>query len=80
VVTILSKDFLKLVFASLLIAIPIAWLTASKWLESYPYRIALSWWMFAIAGIIVALVAVTTVGFHAVRAAMSNPVKSLRAE
>jgi putative ABC transport system permease protein len=80
VVTILSKDFMKLVIASLLIAIPIAWFAASKWLENYPYRIALSWWMFTVAGLLVALIAVATVGFHAIKAATANPVKSLRTE
>lgn len=80
VVTILSKDFLKLVIASLLIAIPLAWLAAGKWLENYPYRITLSWWMFAMAGIGVSLVAIVTIGFHALKAAVANPVKSLRTE
>jgi len=80
VVTILSKDFLKLVIISLLVAIPLAWLAAGKWLENYPYRINLSWWMFVMAGIIVSLVALLTVGFHAFRAALANPVKSLRSE
>jgi putative ABC transport system permease protein len=80
VVTILSKDFLKLVVLSLLVAIPLAWLAASEWLQNYPYRITLSWWMFAIAGALVVLVALATVSFHAVKAAIANPVKSLRAE
>lgn len=80
VVTILSKDFLKLVIFSLLIAIPLAWLAAGKWLENYPYRITLSWWMFALAGSLVILVALLTVSFHALKAAVANPVKSLRTE
>jgi len=80
VVTILSKDFVKLVIISLLIAIPVAWIAANKWLESYPYRISLSWWMFASAGILVVLIALATVSFQAIRAAMANPVKSLRTE
>ena len=80
VVTILSKDFLKLVITSLLIAIPLAWFVAGKWLENYPYRIALSWWVFAAAGLLVALVALVTVSFHALKAAVANPVNSLRAE
>jgi putative ABC transport system permease protein len=80
VVTILSKDFLKLVVLSLLVAIPLAWLAASEWLQNYPYRITLSWWMFAIAGALVVLVALATVSFHAVKAAIANPVKSLRTE
>lgn len=80
VVTILSKDFLKLVIISLLVAIPLSWLAVNEWLENYPYRITLSWWMFAIAGVLVALIALITVSFHAVKAAMANPVKSLRTE
>ncbi|MDQ2863544.1 MAG: FtsX-like permease family protein, partial [Bacteroidota bacterium] len=80
VVSILSTDFLKLVFISLLIAIPLSWLAASKWLENYPYRISLSWWLFASGAILVILIALTTVSFQAIKAAVANPVKSLRAE
>lgn len=80
VVTILSKDFLKLVAIALVIAIPLAWLAANKWLENYPYRIKLSWEMFAAAGLLVILVALITVSFQAIRAALSNPAKSLRTE
>ena len=80
VVTILSKDFLKLVFISLVIAIPAAWIAASKWLENYPYRITLNWWLFASAGILVVLIALITVSFQAIKAAVANPVKSLRTE
>ena len=80
VVTILSKDFLKPVLISLAIAIPAAWLAANKWLENYPYRISLNWWLFASAGILVVLIALITVGFQALKAAVANPVKSLRTE
>ncbi len=80
VVTILSADFLKLVFISLLVAIPLAWIAAHNWLENYPYRIALSWWMFAGAGILVVMVALLTVSFQAIKAAIANPAKSLRTE
>lgn len=80
VVTILSKDFLKLVFISLVIAIPAAWIAANKWLENYPYRITLNWWLFASAGILVILIALITVSFQAIKAAIVNPVKSLRTE
>jgi len=80
VVTILSKDFLKLVFISLIIAIPAAWIAANKWLENYPYRISLSWWLFASAGILVILIALITVSFQAIKAAIANPAKSLRIE
>ena len=80
VVTILSKDFLKLVFISLVIAIPAAWIAANKWLENYPYRITVNWWLFASAGILVILIALITVGFQAIKAAVANPIKSLRTE
>ena len=80
VVTILSKDFLKLVFISLVIAIPAAWIAANKWLENYPYRITVNWWLFASTGILVILIALITVGFQAIKAAVANPVKSLRTE
>ncbi|MEO6639438.1 MAG: FtsX-like permease family protein, partial [Ginsengibacter sp.] len=80
VVTILSKDFVKLVIIALVIAIPLAWTSANKWLENYPYRISLNWTMFAVAAIIVIFIAIATVSFQAIRAAIANPVKSLRTE
>jgi len=80
IATSLSKDFLKLVIISLLVAIPFSWLAASKWLENYPYRISLNWWMFASAGLLVILIALATVSFQAIKAAVANPVKSLRTE
>jgi len=80
VVTILSKDFLKLVCISLVIAVPAAWFVANKWLENYPYRIYLSWKLFAAGGILVVLIALITVSFQAIKAAIANPVKSLRTE
>ncbi len=80
VVTILSRDFVKLVIIALVIAIPLSWMAATKWLENYPYRIALSWPMFAIAGTLVILIALATVSTQAIKAAMANPVNSLRTE
>jgi putative ABC transport system permease protein len=80
VITILSKDFLKLVFISLIISIPVAWIAANEWLKNYPYRITLNWWLFASAGILVILIALITVSFQAIKAAIANPVKSLRTE
>ena len=64
----------------LLIAMPAAWLVTSKWLQNYPYRISLSWWLFASAAILVIIIAVFTVSFQAIKAAIANPVKSLRTE
>jgi putative ABC transport system permease protein len=80
VVTILSRDFLLLVSLSLVISTPLAWLAANKWLQNYQYRISLDWWLFAMAGILVVLVAILTVSFQAIKAAVANPVKSLRTE
>ena len=80
VVTILTRDFLKLVVIALFIAIPLAWLMANKWLQNYPYRITLSWWMFSLVGLFVVIIALATVSFQAIKAAVANPVKSLRTE
>lgn len=80
IVTILSKDFLKLVCIALLIAIPAAWIAANKWLQHYPYRISLSWWLFASAAVLVVIIALVTVSFQAIKTAIANPVKSLRTE
>ena len=80
IVTILSKDFLKLVIIAMLIAIPLSWLAGNKWLQTYPYRVTLSWWMFGAAAVVVILVALATVSFQTIRAALANPVKSLKSE
>jgi len=80
VVAILSKDFLKLVVIALLVAMPLSWLAATRWLENYAYRITLSWWMFAAVALSVIFIAVATVASQAIKAAIANPVKSLRTE
>jgi ABC-type antimicrobial peptide transport system permease subunit len=80
IVALLSKDFLKLVLISFLIASPVAWLTMDHWLASYSYRINISWWVFATAGCMSVAIAFITVSFHAIKAAIANPVKSLRTE
>lgn len=79
-VTALSKDFLKLVVISMLIAIPAAWYFTNQWIQNYPYRIELSWPMFTLAGLLVLLIALVTVSFQAIKAAIANPIKSLRTE
>ena len=79
-VTALSKDFLKLVCIALVVAIPAAWMASDKWLQHYPYRITLNWWLFATAALLVIMIALLTVSFQAVKAAVANPVKSLRSE
>ncbi|MES1215814.1 MAG: FtsX-like permease family protein, partial [Bacteroidota bacterium] len=78
--TLLSKDFLRLVIIAIIIATPIAWWAMSKWLQEFPYRVNISWWMFALAGFIAILIALFTVSFQAIKAAIANPVKSLRSE
>jgi predicted permease len=80
IVALLSKDFVQLVFVSLIIAFPIAWWAMNKWLEGFAYRINIGWWVFAIAGGIAILIAFITVSFQSIKAAVANPVKSLRTE
>ncbi|SHJ44711.1 ABC-type transport system, involved in lipoprotein release, permease component [Maribacter aquivivus] len=80
IVTLLSKDFLKLVAISILIAIPIACYYMSNWLEEFDFRISISVWVFAIAGGLTLVIALVTVSFQAIKAARANPVKSLRSE
>ena len=77
---LLSKDFVVLVFISLLIAIPVAYYFMHNWLQNYQYRTNLSWWIFAAAGISVLLITLLTVSFQSIKAAIANPVKSLRTE
>lgn len=76
----LSADFLKLVMLASIISSPIAWMVMNKWLENYPYRITINWSMFGLATVSVVLVALFTISFQAIRAAVANPVKSLRSE
>lgn len=80
IVYLLSKDFLKLVLIALVIASPIAWYLMNKWLQDFAYRIHMSWWIFIAAGLVALLIALVTVSFQAIKAAISNPVKSLRTE
>jgi putative ABC transport system permease protein len=80
VVKLLSGHFLKLVLISNLIAWPLAWFALSKWLQDFAYRIDISWWVFVLAGIAALLIALLTVSFQAIKAALMNPVKSLRSE
>jgi len=76
----LSKDFLKLVFIAALIAFPIAWYSMYRWLQDFAYRINIGWWVFVVAGLAAVMVAMLTISFQAIKAAVSNPVNSLRAE
>jgi putative ABC transport system permease protein len=80
IASLLSKDFLKLVVIALLIATPISWWAMKNWLQNFAFHINISWWIFLSAGLIVILIALATVSFQAIKAAIANPVKSLRTE
>jgi putative ABC transport system permease protein len=80
IIGLLSKDFLKLVVIAFVIATPLAWYFMNKWLQDYAYRININWWVFAITGALIILIALITVSFQAIKAAIANPVKSLRTE
>jgi ABC-type antimicrobial peptide transport system permease subunit len=80
VIALLSKDFLRLVALASLVAFPLAWWIMNKWLEDFAYRINISWWVFVIAGGLAVVIALFTVSFQAIKAAIANPVKSLRTE
>jgi ABC-type antimicrobial peptide transport system permease subunit len=80
VTQMLSKEFLKLVLIASLIAFPVGWWAMNRWLQSFAYRIHLHWWIFLLTGLLVVLIALVTVSFQAIKAAIANPVKSLRSE
>jgi ABC-type antimicrobial peptide transport system permease subunit len=80
IITMLSNNFLKLVAISMLIAFPVAWLAMNRWLQNFAYKINMDWWVFAIAGAATILIALITVSYQSIKAALSNPVKSLRTE
>lgn len=80
IVSLLSVDFLKLVLIANLVAWPAAWFLLNKWLQDFAYRVNISWWVFLLAGITAIVIALVTVSFQAIKAAIANPVKSLRTE
>ncbi|MFT4022679.1 MAG: ABC transporter permease [Flavihumibacter sp.] len=80
ITSLLTKDFLKLVGISFVIGAPVAWYCMHHWLQSYPYRTTIGWWLFVLTGVLTAAIAICTVGYSAVKAALANPVKSLRSE
>ena len=80
VVALLSKDFLKLVIIALILAVPVAWYLMSEWLKDFAYRVNIEWWIFLVAAVIAIIVAFVTISTQAIKAAISNPVKSLRTE
>ena len=80
IVTTLSTDFIKLVLFALIIATPFAYIAANKWLQNFPYRIAINLWMFIGSVLLVVFIALITVSFQSIKTAIANPVKSLRSE
>jgi len=80
ITSLLSKDFLLLVLVAFLIATPVAWYFLDQWLQNFPYRIAITWWIFPLAGIVVLLIALITISVQTIKASLANPVKSLRTE
>lgn len=80
IVVLLSKEFIILISIAFLIAVPVGYYFADKWLQDFAYRINISWWMFALSGILIIVLALFTMSFQAIRAAIANPVKSLRTE
>ena len=77
---LLSKDFIKLVLLAIVIASPISWWAVNSWLQNFAYRVNIEWWMFGVAGLFGLLIALFTVSFQAVKAAIANPSRSLRSE
>jgi putative ABC transport system permease protein len=77
---LLGKEFISLILLAILIATPIGWYSMNRWLQDFAYRIPIGWWVFPVAGIFVLLIAVLTIGFQAIKAALANPVESLRTE
>jgi putative ABC transport system permease protein len=80
IIALLSRDFLRLIGIAILVACPLAWLYMHSWLQSFVYRIAIGWWVFLLAGGAAVVLALVTIGWQSVRAALSNPVDSLRSE
>ena len=80
IVSLLSKDFIKLVIIAAVFAFPVTWFLMHRWLQDFAYRISIQWWVFIIAGIGALIIALVTISFQAIKAALSNPVKSLRTE
>ncbi len=80
IITMLSKDFVRLVLIAFVISAPVAWWAMNKWLEGFAYRIHIKWWVFVVAGFTALLIALITVSFQSIKAAIANPVKSLRTE
>jgi ABC-type antimicrobial peptide transport system permease subunit len=80
IVALLSKDFLGLILLAFLVAVPLSWMAMHKWLDNFAYRTEISWWIFVAAGAAMITIALLTLGFQTIKAALANPVKNLRTE
>jgi len=80
IVSLLSKDFVLLVLISFMVAAPVAWWSMSKWLENFAYRTTMNWWVFGMSGLSLVVIALITLSIQTIKAAMANPVDSLRSE
>jgi len=80
IATLMSKDFLKLVLIAFVIAMPLAWWAMYKWLQDYPYRVEIKWWVFVVTALLSVVIAICSVAYQAIKAALANPVKNLRTE
>jgi len=80
ITALLSIDFVKLVLLAIVIASPLAWWAMNKWLEDFAYKTSIEWWVFVVAGLFAVFIALSTVSFQSIKAALVNPVKSLRSE
>ncbi|WP_423147759.1 ABC transporter permease [Rubrolithibacter danxiaensis] len=80
ITTMLSRDFVKLISIAIIIAVPVAFFAMNKWMQNFAYRTDITWWMFALAGLLALLIALVTISFQAIKAAIANPIKSLRTE
>ena len=80
VTVLLSKDFIRPILIAIVIATPLAWYGMHQWLQNFAYRVNVEWWMFALAGMLAVFIALATISFQSVKAALANPVKSLRSE
>ena len=79
-VSLLSKEFVKLVFVAAIIAFPLAWWAMNKWLQDFAYRVSMEWWIFIGSAVLACFIALLTISFQAIKAAVANPVKNLRTE
>ncbi|MNY30301.1 FtsX-like permease family protein [compost metagenome] len=80
ITTLLSGDFMKLIFIAIVIASPIAWLVMDHWLNDFAYKVEIQWWVFLLAGLLAVTTALLTICFQCIKAAMANPVQSIKAE